>query len=112
MIELVMEQTKEKWLFTAYDNKEVIAEVIVVPHGKDAVIHNNIYKFTKNLLAYYKQMFLDIRGVLRENGVNLVIPCSGILDKKKEKYFRLFGFECFGSVKENGKTLHFAVMEA
>lgn len=112
MIEMTLDQRKDAWIFTARQGDTVLAEVKVLPVGEDAVIHNQVFVWNRYLMGIYKEMFNDIRGVLRESGVHLLTASAVDYTDKIGKYWRLMGYEIFGDTVINGKKIHLAVMEA
>lgn len=114
MFELTMDgcQDKGEIVFVASDEVGEVSRLLAVFHGDDVVLHNDVLRWSPGIAKALLEMFAVVRGVLREMGVNLIIPVSGDYTEKIGKWWRMMGFECFGEVEGGGKTVHFAVMEA
>jgi hypothetical protein len=107
-----MEQRKDSWTFTVRHRDTVLAILTICPYDNDAIIHNEVFVWNRYLAKIYREMFNDIRGVLRESGVSLAIAVSDCFTDKIGKYWRLMGYEVFGDCEYNGNKIRYAVMEA
>lgn len=112
MIEMILDQKKSSWIFTAMSGGEVIAELEAIPFEDKAIIHNRIFEWNKTLFREYREMFRDIRGVLKESGISLAVAVSDSYTIKMDRYWRMMGFADFGECVHEGKTYRIAVMGA
>lgn len=104
---LEVKETDKGWEFTATD-KEVVAVLRADRHENDCLLHNEVYRWDKETAKLLREMFYDVRGFLREKGINLIIPCAEGKPKKTMRFCRFMGFECFSEID----GISFAVMEA
>lgn len=89
-----MGQTKQAWDFELYENGILVADVNMIPYKDAVILHHNVYKINKTLLRLYREVFEDIKSILRINGINLIISVGKTEEGAKwDKYLKIFNFD-------------------
>lgn len=112
MINVIREQRKDGWEFTAHVDGVIVATLTAVCHDNNVLVHNQVNLWSPSLRKEYRRIFDDFRQELRENGFTLVTASCDRCTEKIRKYWRHMGFEFFGEFTLDGKQIHYAVMEA
>lgn len=101
---------REGWTYRVFCGGEVVAELRAELHGPQALVHNKVLRWGRWLFAAFLVHWAEVLGDLKAAGVVELVASSDVYDEKLLRYWKLMGFECFGSVEADGKTVHFAVM--
>jgi hypothetical protein len=113
MVKLESRQQGTCFIFSAYIDGEEVATMTAEFHGDNVMIHNTVFRWGPQVLRALRLLFADARTTLREAGAKLLIASAVNEPHKRRHYWKLIGFECFGTCEEQpGRIAHFAVMEA
>jgi hypothetical protein len=105
---MTMDQRKDQWTFTATLGDVVVGELYAIPIGENVTILQRVYLWSVGLRKQFVKMFNDIKAVLRNFGIRLIVAYSSEYTPKVKKYWTVYGFKVFGECE----GVHFAVMEA
>jgi len=111
-VDLWMHEEDDRIFFCAVEGEEFACVLVVHPYDDAAVLHCEVYRWNLRYLALYREMFGDIRAVLREKGIRQLVPATGENGEKMQRFAQLFGFRCLDVFEQGSDTVHFAVMEA
>jgi hypothetical protein len=76
-----------------------VAALTVELHGHQAVLHHDVYRIDKTLLAEMRGHLEDIKPDLAAEGVTQMLVMTDY-DRTKLHYWHLMGFEAFFAVQE------------
>jgi hypothetical protein len=106
-------KTDNGWEAEAIENGKIAATLSFKVYGTIAVIHNTVHLWTPRALRFYRKAFDLVKKGMKETGIKTIITGNKLSDdlSKKEKYWRMMGFNTFKNFEWEGNKVRCAGQE-